>query len=100
VGRNADGVQARLLRLARRHDLEVRGRGLMQGIVMPSGQHASAVTRQALERGLIVETSGPDDEVVKIFCPLTIEERDLEQGLEVLEQGIATTMERRLRRVS
>jgi diaminobutyrate-2-oxoglutarate transaminase len=100
VGRKADVVQARLLRLARRHDLEVRGRGLMQGIVMPSGQHASAVTRQALERGLIVETSGPDDEVVKIFCPLTIEERDLEQGLEVLEQGITTTLERRLRRVS
>jgi diaminobutyrate-2-oxoglutarate transaminase len=100
VGRKAELVRARLLRLGRRHDLEVRGRGLMQGVVMPSGAHASAVTQHALEHGLIVETSGPDGEVVKILCPLTIDERDLEQGIDLLEQGIAATMERRLRRVS
>lgn len=100
VGRKAQLVQDVLQQQARRHDLEVRGRGLMQGIVLPSGERARVVTRHALERGLVVETSGPQGEVVKVLCPLTIGERDLLDGLGILAEGIETSVARRLRRVS
>jgi len=68
--------------------------------VLPSGERARVVTRHALERGLIVETSGPQGEVVKVLCPLTIGERALLDGLGILAEGIETSLARRLRRVS
>jgi len=100
VQRKAELVRGHFDALARRHDLEMRGRGLMQGLVMPSGAQAAQVTRHALERGLVVETSGPDGEVVKVLCPLIIEDADLEQGLEIIAEGINGVLGRRLRRVS
>jgi len=100
VQRKGDALQARLQTLARRYELEHRGRGLMQGLAMPSGDKAAEVTRHALAQGLIVETAGPDAEVVKIFCPLNIEDRDLWRGVEIIAGGIDVAMGRRLRRVS
>ena len=100
VQRKGDALQARLQTLARRYELEHRGRGLMQGLAMPSGAKASEVTRHALSQGLIVETAGPNDEVVKIFCPLNIEDQDLWHGVDIIAAGIDVAMGRRLRRVS
>ncbi len=93
-------VTERLSALARRYGLELRGRGLMQGLAMPSGEVASQVTGQALEQGMIIETAGPDDEVVKLFCPLTIERDDLAKGLDIIEAAIGKAMGRHLRQVS
>ena len=36
----------------------------------------------------MIETAGPNDEVVKFFCPLTISEAELEQGLEIFERAV------------
>jgi len=100
VQRKASLVLERLTRMGRSHGLEVRGRGLMRGIVMPSGEHAERVCRAALAQRLVIETSGPEDEVVKCLCPLTIPEDDLIVGLDILEQAVEQTMGARLRRVS
>jgi diaminobutyrate-2-oxoglutarate transaminase len=70
-------------------DLTLRGRGIMQGIVFPNGEEADAVTAEAFKRGLIIETSGGNDEVVKVLCALTISEDDLNHGLDLLEASIA-----------
>jgi diaminobutyrate-2-oxoglutarate transaminase len=93
-------VSERLGSLARRYKLEVCGRGLMQGVAMPSGEVAGQVTANALERGLIIETAGPDDEVVKLFCALTIDRADLERGLGIIEAAVSTAMGRHLKQVS
>ncbi len=69
--------------------LSLRGRGLMQGIAFPDGKIAGRITAAAFERGLIIETSGSDDEVVKCLCPLTISESELVRGLDILETCIA-----------
>jgi diaminobutyrate-2-oxoglutarate transaminase len=37
---------------------------------------------------LIIETSGADDQVVKILCPLTIKESNLDRGLGILEEAV------------
>ncbi|SEM21950.1 diaminobutyrate--2-oxoglutarate transaminase [Halomonas caseinilytica] len=62
-----------------------RGRGLMRGIDVGSGDIADKITHQAFENGLIIETSGQDGEVVKCLCPLTIPDEDLVEGLDILE---------------
>ena len=65
-----------------------RGRGMFQGINCISGELAGAITQRAFKNGLIIETSGADDHVVKILCPLTIDKENLEKGIDILEQAI------------
>lgn len=74
---------------------EPRGRGLMQGIACHVDGIASEITSAAFERGLIMETSGADDEVVKFLTPLIIDEAGLKAGLEILEEAIQVTLEKR-----
>ena len=62
-----------------------RGRGLMRGIDVGSGEIADKITHKAFENGLIIETSGQGGEVVKCLCPLTITDEDLLEGLDILE---------------
>ncbi|MGJ7461736.1 diaminobutyrate--2-oxoglutarate transaminase [Halomonas sp. MA07-2] len=65
----------------------VRGRGLMRGIDVGTGEIADKITHQAFANGLVIETSGQDGEVVKCLCPLTITDEDLQQGLDILEES-------------
>lgn len=74
---------------------EPRGRGLMQGIACHVDGIAPEITSAAFERGLIMETSGADDEVVKFLTPLIIDEAGLKAGLEILEEAIQVTLEKR-----
>ncbi|MDN3555102.1 diaminobutyrate--2-oxoglutarate transaminase [Halomonas maura] len=62
-----------------------RGRGLMRGIDVGSGDIADKITAKAFENGLVIETSGQDGGVVKCLCPLTITDEDLLEGLDILE---------------
>jgi diaminobutyrate-2-oxoglutarate transaminase len=68
---------------------ELRGRGMMRGLACDSGERAAAICAAAFERGLIIETSGADDEVVKTLCPLTISDANLRRGLDILEAAFA-----------
>ena len=69
-----------------------KGRGLMQGICFKSGEIAGKVTSECFTHNLIIETSGPEDEVVKCLVPLTISMEDLAHGLDVLEMSTAKVM--------
>lgn len=70
-------------------ELRLKGRGMMQGLECRNGEIASKITSAAFERGLIIETAGNRSQVVKCFCPLTISEKDLNQGLDILADSIA-----------
>ena len=89
VGAKAEGVTEMLSRLAERYGGEIRGRGLIQGVAFEDPELAVETSRQAFARRLIVETSGPRDEVLKILPPLTIDWATLGQGLEIIEQSAA-----------
>ncbi|WP_216830539.1 diaminobutyrate--2-oxoglutarate transaminase [Alkalihalobacterium elongatum] len=67
---------------------EVRGRGFMQGIVTEVDGLASDIAKAAFERGLIMETAGPNDEVFKLFPALTIDDEGLEKGFAIIEESI------------
>ncbi|MGW0228596.1 diaminobutyrate--2-oxoglutarate transaminase [Actinopolymorpha singaporensis] len=68
--------------------MQVRGRGLARGLVLPSGDLAERVCRNAFERGLLLETSGPEGEVVKLLPPLTVTDDELDEGLSLLEESV------------
>jgi len=91
VRRKSAIVTNRLQAIAGEHAgrVEIRGRGLMQGLAFDEPQHATAVSRAAYRRGLVIETSGPHDDVIKCLCPLTITDRDLHRGLDILEDAVA-----------
>ncbi|MBI1366778.1 MAG: diaminobutyrate--2-oxoglutarate transaminase [Alphaproteobacteria bacterium] len=100
IGAKGELVKARFERIAERHSAQiagVKGRGMMLGLDMRSGARAGAVVKESFARGLVIETSGPHDEIVKCLAPLTIEEGDLVRGLEVLEASVESTIARELK---
>ncbi|MBH0777057.1 diaminobutyrate--2-oxoglutarate transaminase [Nocardia bovistercoris] len=83
-------VRAALADLASGHaGLSTRGRGLVRGLVFEDASRAAKVCRLAFENGLLVETSGSEDEVVKLLPPLTITDDELTRGLAVLNSAVA-----------
>ncbi|MCE9650976.1 MAG: diaminobutyrate--2-oxoglutarate transaminase [Parvibaculum sp.] len=88
VKRRGDYLATRLDRMARKYDLSTRGRGMMRGLDVKTGDVAERITSAAFERGLIVETSGAHDEIVKVLAPLVIADDLLVQGLDILEDCV------------
>lgn len=68
--------------------LQPKGRGMMQGLACRDGETADEIGRACFERGLIIETCGNRGQVVKVFCPLTIEKAELMRGLDILTDAI------------
>lgn len=71
---------------------EARGRGLMQGIAVKPAELAGEICNEAFKLGLIVETSGPNSEVVKFLPPLIIDEKGLNKGFALLDEAIENTL--------
>ena len=88
VARRAEILETRLERMAKEHGLSTRGRGMMRGIDVGSGEVAGAITEACFAQGLIIETSGAHDEIVKVLAPLTIEDGLLSAGLDIVETTI------------
>ncbi len=99
VGRKAELVRDRLESIVQSYPsagLSVRGRGLIQGLVTPPDDDiANAISAKAFEHGLVIETSGANDEVLKLFPALTIEEDQLRKGLDIIERSVAEVFESR-----
>ncbi len=89
-------VTAALRSLADAHPAaraSLRGRGMIQGLHSPVPGLAGAAATAAFERGLVLETSGPDADVIKLLPPLTISDDALEEGLAVLATAWRTALE-------
>jgi diaminobutyrate-2-oxoglutarate transaminase len=65
---------------------------MMRGVDVGSGEAASAITEACFAEGLIIETSGAHDEIVKVLAPLTIDDDALSTGLDILENSVRTVM--------
>jgi diaminobutyrate-2-oxoglutarate transaminase len=70
--------------------MQPRGRGLAHGLAFEHGELAGKVSSAAFERGLLVETAGPKDEVIKLLPPLTATDAEIDQGLELLADAVQT----------
>lgn len=88
-------LERRLTEMVERfgQDFRVKGRRMMRGLDVRDGDLASRVCSEAFLRGLVIETSGAHDEVVKVLAPLTITETEFAQGLDILERAVAAALE-------
>lgn len=73
---------------------ESRGRGLMQGVACGVDGIAEKICKNAFERGLLMETSGPKDEVFKFLPPLIIDEKGLKSGFAIIEDSIQAALDK------
>jgi len=82
-------VREKLGGLAEAYGATTRGLGLMQGLVFDrQPELARAVSRSAYERGLLIETAGAHDQVLKLMPALTIDDATLEAGLAIIEDSL------------
>jgi len=75
---------------------EIRGLGAMLGLALvkgdkrePAADEAKKLAAFCLERGLIILVCGTYSNVVRVLVPFVITDAQLEQGLSILEQGLA-----------
>jgi diaminobutyrate-2-oxoglutarate transaminase len=87
IKRRGDYLAKRLDSMADEHSLSTRGRGMMRGLDAGSGEIAAQITGAAFARGLIIETSGSHDEVIKVLAPLVIDDAVFARGLDILEDS-------------
>ncbi len=103
VRRKAEKLRAGLQAIIKAHGaktLKLKGRGLMSGIECPDGELAGEVTGSAFEQGLVIETSGAHDQVVKCLVPLVLTDEQIEFGLKVLDKAFADALAARDRKAS
>ena len=58
-----------------------KGRGMMRGVEFATTADAKAVADCARKKGVLLETCGPSDQVLKFLAPLNIERDLLHEGL-------------------
>ncbi|MCG8918404.1 diaminobutyrate--2-oxoglutarate transaminase [Actinokineospora sp. PR83] len=68
--------------------LPTRARGMVVGVDTPTPEAAARIQRDCYDRGLILETCGRRDTVLKVTPPLTITRADLDRGLGMLHAAI------------
>lgn len=91
VRRKGDYIKKRLNSIVDKYgegNFTIRGRGMFQGIHCINGDIAGQIIHEAFKRGVIIETSGADDEVIKLLCPLTISDANLEKGIDIIEDAV------------
>ncbi|MFU8780832.1 MAG: diaminobutyrate--2-oxoglutarate transaminase [Kiritimatiellia bacterium] len=64
---------------------DVRGLGMIWGIESPVKNFCSLVSREAFERGLLMETAGSEGQVLKFLAPLVIRDDEMAKGLDLLD---------------
>ena len=70
-------------------DIEIRGIGMIWGIDLAKvggSELTRTIVSECFNRGLIVERAGRGDTVIKLLPPLTIEDANLMQGLDILSE--------------
>jgi len=91
IKRKGDYVAQRLAKIVTEYgegNFTAKGRGMFQGINCVNGYIAGKITKHCFKKGLIIETSGADDHVVKFLCSLIISDENLKKGLDIVEEAI------------
>ncbi|MFD8077040.1 diaminobutyrate--2-oxoglutarate transaminase [Streptomyces sp. NPDC059718] len=90
-GEQAEAVLREICAEHPRSGARYRGRGLVWGLEFTDPGRASRVCARAFELGLLLETSGPRGEVVKLLPALTITPEELDEGLRTLARSVRET---------
>ncbi len=91
IMKKSEYVQQRLNQIAEKYadlKLKIRGRGLIWGIDFGINKMGSKISGEAFKRNMIIETSGSEDNVLKLMPPLIIDQTELESGLRIIEESV------------
>ncbi|MDX6749346.1 diaminobutyrate--2-oxoglutarate transaminase [Geminicoccaceae bacterium 1502E] len=90
VARKGEILRERLEAMAKKHPGQTftKGRGMMRGIDVGTGETADAIVAECFANGLVIETSGGHGQIMKVLAPLTIADDELARGLDILEQAM------------
>lgn len=66
----------------------VRGRGLLQALVLADGAAAGRLVLAARRRGVLLLAGGPESRVAQLLPPLTVTRRQLDAALDLLEDAL------------
>lgn len=72
--------------------IRTKGRGLMRGLEFTNSSFARCVATAAFQENVLIETCGPQAEVLKIMPPLTIERDVLDEALVRVERAITKVL--------
>lgn len=75
------------------HQVQIRGKGMIIGLDVTTGEHAKAIVDTCFKAGLLIASCGTGGRVVKLIPPLTIPDDDLQAGLDILVQTTYKVME-------
>jgi diaminobutyrate-2-oxoglutarate transaminase len=92
-GERVEAVLAELAASSDTVELVPKGRGLARGLAFSQPELAAKACAVAFERGLLMETAGPSDEVMKLMPPLTISDAELEEGLALVADSVRAVTE-------
>lgn len=81
-------IEKRLKLISNNHNIRYRGRGMIWGLNVGKGTTTKKVITEAFKAGLLIESAGANDEVIKIMAALTIDSSSLEKGLDILERSL------------
>jgi 4-aminobutyrate aminotransferase / (S)-3-amino-2-methylpropionate transaminase / 5-aminovalerate transaminase len=97
-----EALRGRMLEWQRRWPRigDVRGLGAMLAIELvadpatkdPAPELAAAVIDEALQRGLLLLKAGVYGNCIRVLCPLTISDGELDEGLDVWEDALAAVL--------
>ncbi|ANY07111.1 diaminobutyrate--2-oxoglutarate transaminase [Pseudonocardia sp. HH130630-07] len=73
-------------------EMFVKGRGLARGIQFEGEGLAEKIAGKAFEHRLLLETAGPNDEVLKLLPPLTTTDDELDEGLAIIGESVRTVI--------
>jgi len=73
--------------------VQIRGKGMIIGLDVLTGEKAKAIVDNCFKSGLIIASCGTGGRVVKLIPPLTIPEGDLNEGLKILVDVTTQVME-------
>lgn len=79
---------------------KARGRGLIWGLEFPDQGLAKEISARSFEKGLVIECSGADDQVVKFLPPLTIDEDTLRRGIAIIGEALGEILSEKHDRLS
>lgn len=83
-----------LVPLEERFDqVQIRGKGMIIGLDVLTGERAKKIVDNCFKAGLLIASCGTGGRVVKLIPPLTIPEDDLNAGLKILVDVTTQVME-------
>ncbi|MAN53248.1 MULTISPECIES: diaminobutyrate--2-oxoglutarate transaminase [Marinimicrobium] len=78
---------------------QVRGVGMVWGLELAAGM-ANEASQEAFTRGLVMETAGADDQVLKFLPSLLIEEDILREGLQIVRDSLTALVEKQRKMIT